>query len=62
MLEFGKQLLDLAAENSQVEEFWRGKTNLINNKIATDDESYVIVNKQSIVNTIKQVKVEMHHY
>ena len=51
-----KQVLELATENGQVEEIWRGETNLIDNKVTIDDESYVIVNKQSILDTIKQIE------
>lgn len=56
MLEFGKQLLELAAENAKVEEFYRGESYRIDDRFYDNDDSYVVANKQSILNTIKQVE------
>ena len=55
MLEFGKQLLELAAENAAVEELYGGKSCRIDNAFYENDDTKIIVNKQSILNTIKQV-------
>ena len=49
MIEFGKQLLELASENTDTKEIW----------ISTGDYSgygKIIVDKQSILDTIKQVE------
>ena len=56
MLEFGKQLLELAAENADVEEIYRGKSYRIDSAFYDNDDSKVIVHKQSILDTIKQVE------
>ena len=45
-LEFGKQLLELAAENATASEYW-------GNDIT---EPQLVVDKQSILDTIKQVE------
>lgn len=49
MLEFGKQLLELAAENAKGKPFPMNKTGVI---------KYSDVDKQSITSTIKQVEYE----
>ena len=49
MIKFGEQLLELASENTDTKEIW----------ISTGDYSgygKIIVDKQSILNTIKQVE------
>ena len=60
MLEFGKQLLGLAAENANMnEDFGGGEIyNITEYKVYNDnDKSRLIsVNKQSILDTIKQVE------
>ena len=60
MLEFGKQLLELASENANMnEDFGGGEIyNITEYKVYNDnDKSRLIsVNKQSILDTIKQVE------
>ena len=56
MREFGKQLLKLAAENAKVEEFYRGESYRIKDIFYNNDDSYIVANKQSILDTIKQVE------
>ena len=64
MLEFGKQLLELAAENAKIESIFddNGEVNEISGHIFKPhpynkrlDEN-IYVNKQSITNTIKQIQ------
>jgi len=55
-LDFGKQLLELAAENADVEEFYKGKSERIDNRFYDDGNGYIAVNKQSILNTINDVE------
>lgn len=60
MVEFagviGKQLLELAAKNAEVEEFYRGESYRIEDIFYDNDDSYIVANKQSILDTIKQVE------
>ena len=56
MKEFGKQLLELTAENAKVEEFYRGESYRIKDIFYDNDDSYIVANKQSILDTIKQVE------
>ena len=63
MREFGKQLLELAAENANLIEFWESSNKkYIEESVSTFDDdgdfqTMVYVNKQSILDTIKQVEV-----
>lgn len=50
MLEFGKQLLELAAENAKIIEIYNAEENGFN------DAWQKIISKQSILDTIKQVE------
>ena len=61
MIEFGKQLLELAAENAEIEErdYRKNPTKISNygEEVCSEYEGiYYGVDKQSILNTIKQVK------
>ena len=51
-----KKLLELAAENAKVEEFYRGESYRIDDRFYDNDDSYIVANKQSILDTIKQVE------
>ena len=51
-----KQILELAAENAKVEEFYRGESYRIKDIFYDNDDSYIVANKQSILDTIKQVE------
>jgi hypothetical protein len=54
MLEFGKQLLEMAAENAEiVVSNYKGCYNT--KEIAIDDYTDAIISKQSITNTLKMV-------
>ena len=61
MIEFGKQLLELAAENAEIEErdYRKNPTKISNygEEVCSEYEGiYYGVDKQSILNTIKQVE------
>ena len=60
MIEFGKQLLELAAENADMnEDFGGGEIyNITEYKVYNDNDRSrsISVNKQSILDTIKQVE------
>ena len=56
MKEACKQVLELAAENAEVEEFYRGESYRIDDRFYDNDDSYIVANKQSILDTIKQVE------
>ena len=62
MLEFGKQLLELAAENANLIEFWENSNSeYIEESVSIFDDdgdlqNIIYVNKQSILDTIKQVE------
>lgn len=62
MLEFGKQILELAAENANLIEHWENSdTKYIENSFCNFDEdgnlqNVIYANKQSILDTIKQVE------
>ena len=56
MEEACKQVLELAAENAKVEEFYRGESYRIKDIFYDNDDSYIVANKQSILDTIKQVE------
>ena len=62
MREFGKQLLELAAENANLIEFWENSNSeYIEESVSIFDDdgnfqATVYVNKQSILDTIKQVE------
>ena len=62
MREFGKQLLELAAENANLIEFWENSNSeYIEESVSIFDDdgdfqTMVYVNKQSILDTINQVK------
>lgn len=56
MKEACKQVLELAAENTEVEEFYRGESYRIDDRFYDNDDSYIVANKQSILDTIKQVE------
>lgn len=61
-IEFGKQLLELAAENANLIEHWENSdTKYIENYFCNFDEdgnlqNVIYANKQSILDTIKQVE------
>lgn len=57
MKEACRQVLELAAENADVEEFYRGKSYRIDNAFYDSDDSKVVTNKKSITDTINQVKI-----
>ncbi len=58
MLEFGKQLLELAAENANCNLKGRSICNLneLHHGCIVTDNIVVIINKQSILDTIKQIE------
>ena len=56
MLEFGKQLLELAAEKALVEETCGEKTIRSDYSFFDNYDGIIAVNKQSILNTIKQIE------
>ena len=57
MLEFGKQLLELATENAYIEVDSKNEGDTFLITIEGDScETYIELNKQSILDTIKQVE------
>ena len=56
MLNFGKQLLELASQNAEVENLYKGKSYEIRSSFWNDEDDQYIVHKQSILDTIKQVE------
>lgn len=57
MLEFGKQLLELASENAYIEVDSKNEGDTYITIIAGEScETYIELNKQSILDTIKQVE------
>ena len=55
-MEFGKQLLGLAAENALLDKYLKGNFQDSSYKYSNNEGYSININKQSILDTIKQIE------